>query len=69
MDSNQLALGSVLVDPYAFAYSTAAYFYGLTTQAPTMVYLQTDSGKTHTIIARGKSYRVINVPGNKFLWD
>jgi predicted transcriptional regulator of viral defense system len=66
VDSNQLALGSVLVEPYAFAYSTAAYFYGLTAQAPTMVYLQTDAGKTHTIVARGKSYRVINVPGNLF---
>lgn len=33
MDTNPLALGSVLADPYAFAYSTAAYFYGLTTYA------------------------------------
>jgi predicted transcriptional regulator of viral defense system len=62
VDTNPLALGSVLVDPYAFAYSTAAYFYGLTTQAPTTVYLQTNTGKTHTITARGKSYRIIYVP-------
>ncbi len=66
VDTNSLALGSVLADPYAFAYSTAAYFYGLTTQAPTMVFLQINTGKTHTITARGKSYRVISVPADLF---
>ena len=66
MDTNPLALGSVLADPYAFAYSTAAYFYGLTTQASTMVFLQTNAGKTHTVTARGKSYRVIAVPDELF---
>lgn len=66
MDTNPLALGSVLADPYAFAYSTAAYFYGLTTQASTMVFLQTNSGKTHTVTARGKSYRVIAIPAALF---
>lgn len=66
VDSNSLALGSVLVNPYAFAYSTAAYFYGLTTQAPTTVYLQTNRGKTHTITARGKSYRIVYVPISLF---
>jgi len=66
MDTNPLALGSVLADPYAFAYSTAAYFYGLTTQAPTTVFLQTNTGKTHTMTARGKSYRVITVPVDLF---
>jgi predicted transcriptional regulator of viral defense system len=66
MDTNPLALGSVLVDPYAFAYSTAAYFYGLTTQASTKVYLQTNTGKTHTVTVRGKLYRVITVPPDLF---
>ena len=66
VDTNPLALGSVLADPYAFAYSTAAYFYGLTTQASTMVFLQTNTGKTHTVNARGKSYRVIAVPDDMF---
>jgi predicted transcriptional regulator of viral defense system len=66
VDTNPLALGSVLVDPYAFSYSTAAYFYGLTTQASTMVYLQTTNGKTRTIIARDKIYRLIAVPESLF---
>jgi predicted transcriptional regulator of viral defense system len=66
VDSNALALGSVLVKPYAFAYSTAAYFHGLTTQAPAIVFLQTDTGKTHTVIARGKSYRIIRVSAKMF---
>jgi len=66
VDTNPLALGSVLADPYAFAYSTAAYFYGLTTQAATMVFLQTNAGNTHTVTARGKSYRVIVVPDDLF---
>lgn len=66
VDTNPLALGSVLAEPYAFAYSTAAYFYGLTTQASTMVFLQTNAGKTHTVTARGKAYRVIAVPDDLF---
>lgn len=66
VDTNPLALGSVLADPYAFAYSSAAYFYGLTTQASTMVFLQTNTGKTHTVTARGKSYRITSVPDDLF---
>lgn len=66
VDTNPLALGSVLADPYAFAYSTAAYFYGLTTQASTMVFLQTNTGKTHTVTARSKAYRMIAVPDDLF---
>ncbi|MCX6054178.1 MAG: hypothetical protein NTZ74_04535 [Chloroflexi bacterium] len=62
LDTNPLALGSILVSPYTFAYSTAAYYWGLTTQASTTVYLQTNTGKTHTINARHKPYRVISVP-------
>jgi len=58
VDTNSLALGSVLVEPYAFAYATAAYHHGLTTQASTKVYIQTNNGKSHTITARGKPYRV-----------
>lgn len=66
VESNPLALGSVLIDPYAFSYSTAAYFHGLTTQAPAAVYLQTVTGKTRTITARGKTYRLISVPKSLF---
>jgi predicted transcriptional regulator of viral defense system len=66
VDTNSLAIGSVLVEPYAFAYSTAAYYHGLTTQASTKVYIQTNTGKSHTITARGKPYRVIAVPDTLF---
>jgi predicted transcriptional regulator of viral defense system len=66
VDTNPLALGSVLVEPYAFSYATAAFFYGLTTQASATVYLQTTTGKTRTIWAREKGYRVIAVPEQLF---
>jgi predicted transcriptional regulator of viral defense system len=66
VDTNSLALGSVLVDPYAFAYSTAAYFHGLTTQASTKVYIQSKTGKSRTITARGKPYRVLAIPAYLF---
>ena len=66
VDTNSLALGSVLVEPYVFAYSTAAYHYGLTTQASTKVYTQTNTGKSHTLTARGKPYRVTVVPAAIF---
>ena len=31
-----------------------------------MVFLQTNTGKTHTVTARGKAYRVITVPDDLF---
>jgi len=66
VDTNPLALGSVLVEPYAFSFATAAYFYGLTTQASTTVYIETTKGKTRDITARGKKYRVIALPEHLF---
>jgi len=66
VDTNPLALGSVLVEPYAFSFATAAYFYGLSTQASTIVYLETPKGKTRDITARGKKYRVIALPEHLF---
>jgi predicted transcriptional regulator of viral defense system len=66
VDTNPLALGSVLVEPYAFSFATAAYFYGLTTQASAEVYLETTKGKTRDITARDKKYRVIALPERLF---
>jgi predicted transcriptional regulator of viral defense system len=66
VDTNPLALGSVLVEPYAFSFATAAYFYGLTTQASTTVYIETTKGKTRDITARSKKYRVITFPEHRF---
>jgi len=66
VDTNPLALGSVLVDPYAFSFATAAFFHGLTTQASATVYLETTVGKTRDLIMRGKSYRIISVPIDRY---
>jgi predicted transcriptional regulator of viral defense system len=66
VDTNPLALGSVLVDPYAFSFATAAYYYGLTAQASSTVFLETTKGKTRDILARRKRYRVIAIPEHLF---
>lgn len=66
VDTNPYALGSLLVSPYTFAYSTAAYYWGLTTQASISVFLQTNIGKTHTQPVRGKPFRIIKVPDQYF---
>jgi hypothetical protein len=59
VDTNPLALGSVLVEPYAFSFATTAYFYGLMAQASATVYLATPKGKTRELTVRGKK-----VPGD-----
>jgi predicted transcriptional regulator of viral defense system len=66
VDTNPLALGSVLVERYAFSFATAAYFYGLTTQSSATVYIATPNGKTRELTVREKKYRVIAVPEHLF---
>jgi hypothetical protein len=43
VDSNPLTPGSILVEPYAFSFTTVAY--GLTTQASTIIYLEITKAK------------------------
>lgn len=61
-DPNPLLAGSALATPYYFSYSTAAYHYGLTTQAPAVVYIAALSGKTQRRVIRDHEYQLIRQP-------
>lgn len=65
-DSNALFIGSALVEPYYFTYTTAAFFHGLTTQAGQIVYLATNQGRPRKVLVREKEYRVVLQPQHKF---
>ncbi|MGD8969249.1 MAG: type IV toxin-antitoxin system AbiEi family antitoxin [Anaerolineae bacterium] len=66
-DPNPLFIGSTLVDPYYFSYATAAFFYGLSTQASATVYIATTVRKGRRLLTvRGKPYRLVVQPGHKF---
>lgn len=66
VDTNPYFAGSLLVQPYYFAYSTAAYFHGLSTQSPAIVYLATPTSKTHLRRVRNKDYRIVKFSKPKF---
>lgn len=66
-DTNPLFIGSTLVTPYYFSFATAAFFYGLSTQASATVYIATTARKgKHLITVRGKEYRLVVQPADKF---
>ena len=65
-DPNPLFVGSNLVEPYYFSYSTAAYFHALSTQASATMYLATIQTKTRSVTVREKEYRIINQPKHQF---
>ena len=66
-DTNPLFVGSTLVQPYYFSYATAAFFYGLSTQASAAVYLATTvRTRSRTYQVRGKEYRLVLQPSAKF---
>lgn len=65
-DTNALFIGSALVDPYYFTYTTAAFFHGLTTQAGQIVYLATNQGRPGRVLVRDKEYRIVLQPEHKF---
>lgn len=65
-DTNPLFIGSHLVAPYYFSYATAAYFHGLTTQAPQIVYIATPDSKTRQLLVREKSYQIVRQPQHHF---
>jgi len=65
-DTNPLFIGSVLVSPYYFSFATAAFFHGLSTQAALTVYIATTQDKPRQMLVRGKEYRLIQQPPNKF---
>jgi predicted transcriptional regulator of viral defense system len=69
-DTNPLFIGSTLVTPYYFSYATAAFFYGLSTQASATVYIATtayDGRRLRTV--RGKTYRLVVQPAHKFFGE
>ena len=56
-DTNPLFIGSVLVTPYYFSFATAAFFWGLSTQAAATVYVATTTRKARRVFdVRGKTY-------------
>jgi predicted transcriptional regulator of viral defense system len=66
-DTNPLFIGSTLVEPYYFSFATAAFFYGLSTQAPATVYVATSvRTRQRLLTVRGKPYRLIFQPPHKF---
>jgi len=66
-DTNPLFIGSALVDPYYFSFATAAFFYGLSTQASATVYLATTVRTGRRLVqVRGKEYRLVFQPPQKF---
>ncbi len=66
VDTNPLFIGSTLVEPYYFSFATAAFFHGLSTQAPATVYIATTVGKTRLLVVRDKEYRLVVQPQHKF---
>jgi len=66
-DTNPLFIGSTLVEPYYFSFATAAFFYGLSTQAAATVYIATTVRKGRRLLTvRGKAYRLVVQPAHKF---
>jgi predicted transcriptional regulator of viral defense system len=66
-DTNPLFIGSTLVEPYYFSFATAAFFYGLSTQASATVYIATTVRKGRRLLTvRGKAYRLVVQPAHKF---
>jgi predicted transcriptional regulator of viral defense system len=65
-DTNPLFIGSHLITPYYFSYSTAGYYHGLTTQASHTVYIATKEGKTRQMLVREKIYQIIRQPEHHF---
>ena len=66
-DTNPLFVGSTLVEPYYFSFATAAFFYGLSTQASATVYLATSARTRRRLYqVRGRNYRLVFQPSHKF---
>jgi predicted transcriptional regulator of viral defense system len=64
-DMNPLLVGSMLVEPYYYAYATANHFYGFSPQVPATVYVATTQTKRPTEI-RGVEYRFVSLKPVKF---
>lgn len=66
-DPNPLFIGSTLVKPYYFSYSTAAFFHGLSTQASATVYIATSVRTRRRLLTiREVAYRLVHQAAHKF---
>ncbi len=66
-DTNPLFIGSYLVSPYYFSYATAAFYYGLSTQAAATVYIATTAAKSKRVLTvRQRTYRLVVQPASQF---
>jgi len=66
-DTNPLFIGSALVEPYYFSFATAAFYHGLSTQAPATVYIAASVRTGRRLYqVRGKAYRLVFQPAHKF---
>jgi predicted transcriptional regulator of viral defense system len=66
VDTNPFFVGSTLVEPYYFSFATAAFFYGLSSQASFVVYIATTQNMTRQLLVRGKEYHLVLQPAHKF---
>ena len=66
VDTNPFFIGSTLIEPYYFSFATAAYFYGLSTQAPATVYIATNGGRARRLLVRDKNFQIVVQPAHKF---
>lgn len=68
-ETNPFRLGSHLVDPYYFAYGTAANFHGLVTQAP-RTYMLATTVDTERELREPIAFRIVTtVPRKFFGWE
>jgi len=63
--TNSLLIGSLLIDPYYFSYSTANSFYGFTTHLPSTVYVATVKSRRNVTI-HNTCYRFVKLSKHKF---
>ena len=57
----------MLVTPYHFSFATAAFSWGLSTQAAATVYVATTTRKARRVLdVRGKTYRLVVQPAYQF---
>jgi predicted transcriptional regulator of viral defense system len=64
-DSNPLAAGAALAEPYFFSFGTACTYHGLTEQVFSEVYVVCRERRRPEII-RGKRYVFVDVPAERF---
>jgi len=61
-DTNPLFLGSMLIQPYYFSFTTAGFFHGLSTQASHVIFIATSQDLPRHRWVREKEYRLVLQP-------